>query len=150
VRNASLRSVPFVSSRNYPLPKKPGIKPPRGIRIFTWVLERLAQGGLIKGKPMGVDSTTLEANAAMKSTVRRDTGESYRLAHAKVLLTDVHKNATMQVCCPAESHDRAGMLQQLFRPGFSACHFLAMNRVGLAFPATLSHTHRVEELLASR
>jgi len=38
----------------------------------------LAQAGLIKGKTIGVDSTTLEANAAMKSIVRRDTGESYR------------------------------------------------------------------------
>jgi len=46
-------------------------------RVFTWVLERLAQGGLIKGRTIGVDSTTLEANAAMKSIVRRDTGESY-------------------------------------------------------------------------
>jgi transposase len=53
-------------------------------RIFTWVLERLAQGGLIKGKTIGVDSTTLEANAAMKSIVRRDTGESY-LAYLKRL-----------------------------------------------------------------
>jgi len=57
-------------------------------RVFTWVLERLAQGGLIKGKTIGVDSTTLEANAAMKSIVRRDTGESYneylkRLADAE-------------------------------------------------------------------
>src|SRR5277367_6824873 len=34
-------------------------------RIFTWVLERLAQAGLIQGKTIGVDSTTLEANAAM-------------------------------------------------------------------------------------
>src|SRR5437016_2788497 len=45
-------------------------------KIFGWVLERLAQDGLIKGKTIGVDSTTLEANAAMKSIVRRDTGES--------------------------------------------------------------------------
>src|SRR3954451_6142927 len=57
-------------------------------RIFSWVLERLAQSGLIKGKTIGVDSTTLEANAAMKSIVRRDTGESYneyleRLAEAE-------------------------------------------------------------------
>jgi transposase len=56
--------------------------------IFNWVLERLAQGGLIKGKTIGVDSTTLEANAAMKSIVRRDTGEDYnaylkRLAEAE-------------------------------------------------------------------
>jgi len=47
-------------------------------RIFSWVLQKLAQGGLLKGKTIGVDSTTLEANAAMKSIVRRDTGESYR------------------------------------------------------------------------
>jgi transposase len=57
-------------------------------RIFNWVLERLAQSGLIQGKTIGVDSTTLEANAAMKSIVRRDTGESYneyleRLAEAE-------------------------------------------------------------------
>src|SRR5258708_9317570 len=57
-------------------------------RIFTWVLQRLAQDGLIQGKTIGVDSTTLEANAAMKSIVRRDTGESYtgylkRLAKAE-------------------------------------------------------------------
>src|SRR4051794_12678038 len=57
-------------------------------RIFHWVLEQLAQAGLIKGKTIGVDSTTLEANAAMKSIVRRDTGESYmeylkRLAEAE-------------------------------------------------------------------
>src|ERR1700722_13699958 len=57
-------------------------------RIFSFVLEQLAQAGLRKGKTIGVDSTTLEANAAMKSIVRRDTGESYmaylkRLAEAE-------------------------------------------------------------------
>ncbi len=46
-------------------------------KIFTWVLEQLAQAGLIRGETIGLDSTTLEANAAMKSIVRRDTGESY-------------------------------------------------------------------------
>lgn len=46
-------------------------------RIFSWVLERLAKSGLIQGKTIGVDSTTLEANAAMKSIVRRDTSENY-------------------------------------------------------------------------
>lgn len=57
-------------------------------QIFSFVLEQLAQAGLIKGKTIGVDSTTLEANAAMKSIVRRDTGEGYmaylkRLAEAE-------------------------------------------------------------------
>ena len=56
-------------------------------RVFAWVLEQLARKGLIKGKTIGVDSTTLEANAAMKSIVRRDTQEGYtgylkRLAEA--------------------------------------------------------------------
>ena len=47
-------------------------------RIFTWVLKTLAERGLIDGKTIGVDATTLEANAAMRSIVRRDTGEGYQ------------------------------------------------------------------------
>ena len=46
--------------------------------VFTWVLKVLAQEGLLKAKTLGVDATTLEANAAMRSIVRRDTGESYQ------------------------------------------------------------------------
>jgi transposase len=58
--------------------------------VFGWVVKRLARGGLIRGKTIGIDSTTLEANAAMKSIVRRDTQESYagylqRLAEAEGL-----------------------------------------------------------------
>lgn len=45
--------------------------------VFSWVLERLAQAGLVKGTTLLVDGTTLEANAAMRSIVRRDTGEPY-------------------------------------------------------------------------
>ncbi len=45
--------------------------------VFGWVLERLAEAGLVKGKTVVVDGTTLEANAAMRSIVRRDTGETY-------------------------------------------------------------------------
>jgi transposase len=46
--------------------------------VFGWILERLDEHGLIKGKTIGVDATTLEANAALRSLVRRDTGQSYR------------------------------------------------------------------------
>ncbi len=46
-------------------------------RVFHWVLEVLAKEGLLRGKTLGVDATTLEANAALRSIVRRDTGESY-------------------------------------------------------------------------
>lgn len=45
--------------------------------LFTWVLGVLDDAGLIKGKTLGVDGTTLEANAAMKSIVRREDGRSY-------------------------------------------------------------------------
>jgi len=45
--------------------------------VFAWVLELLADRGLIQGKRVGIDATTLEANAAMRSIVRRDTGASY-------------------------------------------------------------------------
>ncbi len=45
--------------------------------VFTWVLQRLADANLVKGKTIGIDATTLEANAALRSIVRRDTGESY-------------------------------------------------------------------------
>jgi transposase len=45
--------------------------------VFGWVLRQVVRAGLLKGKTIGIDATTLEANAAMKSIVRRDTEESY-------------------------------------------------------------------------
>src|SRR5450755_4367425 len=44
---------------------------------FTFVLTEVARRGMLKGKTIGIDATSLEANAAMRSIVRRDTGESY-------------------------------------------------------------------------
>src|ERR1035437_7583609 len=46
-------------------------------KVFFWVLGLLADRGLLKGKRIGIDATTLEANAALRSIVRRDNGESY-------------------------------------------------------------------------
>ncbi len=46
--------------------------------VFRWVLELLAEKNLLKGKTIGIDATTLEANAALRSIVRRDTGEGYQ------------------------------------------------------------------------
>ena len=62
------------------------------VAVFTWVLERLSGAGLVRGKTVGVDATTLEANAAMRSIERRDTGASYeafvqRLAEASGIET---------------------------------------------------------------
>src|SRR3954452_5955284 len=46
--------------------------------VFTWVLQRLAERGLVKGERIGVDASTVEANAALRAIVRRDSGEGYR------------------------------------------------------------------------
>lgn len=46
-------------------------------QVFLWVLGLLADRGLLQGKTIGIDATTLEANAAMRSIVRRDNGASY-------------------------------------------------------------------------
>jgi transposase len=47
-------------------------------QVFTWVLKRLAEHDLIKGERIGVDASTMEANAALRTIVRRDSGEGYR------------------------------------------------------------------------
>ena len=46
--------------------------------VFAFVLQLLSEHGLVRGQTIGVDATTLEANAAMRSLVRRDTGQSYQ------------------------------------------------------------------------
>jgi hypothetical protein len=46
--------------------------------VFTWVLARLAEHGLIKGDRIGVDASTMEANAALRAIVRQGSGEGYR------------------------------------------------------------------------
>jgi transposase len=60
--------------------------------VFTWILQQLADAGLVTGQTIGIDATTLEANAALRSIVRRDSGERYedflaRLAHASGIET---------------------------------------------------------------
>jgi transposase len=46
-------------------------------KVFLWVLGMLAEEGLLKGNTVAVDGTTLEANAALRSIVRRDNGQGY-------------------------------------------------------------------------
>ena len=46
--------------------------------VFDWVLVLIAEAGLIKGERIGLDASTMEANAALWNIVRRDNGEGYR------------------------------------------------------------------------
>jgi transposase len=45
--------------------------------VFRWVLKILGEEGLVEGKTVSIDATTLEANAALRSLVRRDNGQKY-------------------------------------------------------------------------
>ena len=46
--------------------------------VFDWVLVLIAEAGLIKGERIGLDASTMEADAALRNIVRRDNGEGYR------------------------------------------------------------------------
>ncbi len=59
--------------------------------VFLWVLKVLADYDLVSGKTIGVDATTLEANAAMRSIVRKDTKQNYQ-----AFLTDLAKASGIQ------------------------------------------------------
>jgi transposase len=65
--------------------------------LFRWVLTVLAEHDLIRGKTIGIDATTLEANAAMRSIIRRDTKQTYeefltRLAQASGIETPTRED----------------------------------------------------------
>jgi transposase len=65
--------------------------------VFAWVVGLLADAGLVKGKRIGIDATTLEANAALRSIVRRENGESYEefltgLAHQSGIATPTRED----------------------------------------------------------
>lgn len=47
-------------------------------KVFNWVLALVADHDLVKAERIGVDGSTMEANAALRTIVRRDTGETYR------------------------------------------------------------------------
>jgi transposase len=47
-------------------------------QVFAWVPALIGAHGLVRGERIGVDASTLEANAALRRIVRRDTGEGYR------------------------------------------------------------------------
>jgi hypothetical protein len=47
-------------------------------QVFGWILNLVAERGLVRGERIGVDSSTMEANAALRTIVRRDSGETYR------------------------------------------------------------------------
>ena len=62
-------SLPIIRAR---------LPPAVHVAVFEWVLTLAREKKVLNGQTLGVDSTTLEANAAMKSIVRKDTGEDWQ------------------------------------------------------------------------
>ena len=65
--------------------------------VFTWVQQRLVAAGLLQGRTVAIDATTLEANAAMRSIVRRDTGEDYQAYLTRLAAASGIKTPTREV-----------------------------------------------------
>ena len=65
--------------------------------VFTWVQQRLAAAGLLKDRTIAIDATTLEANAAMRSIVRRETGEAYQAYLTRLAAASGIKTPTREV-----------------------------------------------------
>jgi transposase-like protein DUF772 len=59
--------------------------------VFAWVLTLVAEHGLVRGKLLGIDASTMEANAALRTIVRRDDGRTYR-----ELLTQMAKESGIE------------------------------------------------------
>ena len=79
--------------------------------VFAWVLKRLRSEGLLSGKTLGVDSTTLEASAALRSIVRRDDGSGYEEWLEELVrsaaATRARGEARAGVCPPASNRRAA-------------------------------------------
>jgi transposase len=63
-------------------------------KVFGFVLGLLEEKGLLRGKTVAIDATTLEANAAMKSIVRKDTGEDWKEFLARMAKAEGIENPT--------------------------------------------------------
>jgi transposase len=72
--------------------------------VFTWMLQVLAKHKLLDGKTIGVDATTLEANAALRSIVRRDTGESYQQFLTRLAVESGIETPTRQDLAKLDKH----------------------------------------------
>lgn len=72
--------------------------------VFVFVLKLLAEHDLIDGKTIGYDATTLEANAALRSIVRRDTGESYQQFLTKIAVASGIETPTRDDLAKLDKH----------------------------------------------
>lgn len=86
--------------------------------IFRWVLKILDEEGLISGRTISIDATTLEANAALKSIVRRDNGQSYNEYLKELAQAAGIENATREQLARLDrKRKKKGSNQEWMSPG---------------------------------
>src|SRR5438270_4228612 len=88
--------------------------------VFQWVLQVLAERNLLKGNTIGVDATTLEANAALRSIIRRHRGTVQRVSRAsgeRERDPNADPGATGQVAPEAEEEGVERRMAASARPG---------------------------------
>ena len=85
--------------------------------VFTWMLQRLADAGLVRGKTVGIDATTLEANAALRGIVRRDTGESYQEFLTKLAQASGIESRRVRTWHASFADPHSGMREMAFTTG---------------------------------
>ena len=121
--------------------------------VFGWVLRLVDERGLLKGKTIGIDATTLEANATMRSIMRRDSGESYteylkRLAEAEgIEAQDAAALRRMDRCRPKKMsnakwvnpHDREAEITRM-KDGRTALAYKAEHAVDMETGAIVALT----------
>jgi transposase len=86
--------------------------------VFGWVLKLVAERGLVRGKRIGVDASTMEANAALRTIVRRQDGQTYR-----EMLTQMARESGIETPSAGDlvRIDRARKSLPRRRPGARSC-----------------------------
>jgi transposase len=100
--------------------------------IFTWVLQCMSTAGLVKGKTIGIDATTLEANAALRSIVRRDSGEPYEEFLTKLAKASGIETPTRADLRGVKAHRRSGRILHRLGTTLPAARVVSAKRASSA------------------
>lgn len=117
--------------------------------VFQWILKVLSQSGLLKGKIIGIDATTLETNVALRSIVRRDTEQPY-----EEFLTDSAKDSGIEITARQDiaridrKRPKSGSNEDWYNPNDPDAKITKMKngRTHLAHKAGMQWTWRPERL----
>src|SRR6266852_3271191 len=114
--------------------------------VFRWVLKILAEEGLVEGKTVSIDATTLEANAALRSLVRRDNGQKY-----DDYLTDLASGALLAITVQgADQGDTTTIHQTLAEAGEAVAELIEHEAVTAPAEEPKVNLGGVEEVVADK